>query len=73
MTYSNSQSIVCSTNHSPLAVLGTGLVQVLQGVVLEQPKANKGLALTPGLTGTSPGLLVRPVESDELRKLRVGA
>ena len=69
----SSASIVCSTNHSPLAVLDTGLVQVLQAVLFKLPKANKGLPLTPGLTGTSPGLLVRPVEFDVCSKLRVGA
>ncbi|KAK0140601.1 hypothetical protein N1851_022415 [Merluccius polli] len=56
-----------------IAVPGCGLIQVLQGVLFKHPKDNKGLALTPGLTGTSPGLVVRPVEFDVRSKLRVGA
>ena len=63
----------CVQSLSALAGRTSWYVQVLQGVLFKLPKANKGLALTPGLTGTSPGLLVRPVEFDVCSKLRVGA
>ena len=47
------------------------LVQALQGLKFEVPKANKGLSLLTGLEGLHPRLLKRLVEPDCLRKVRV--